>query len=1408
MDFKHFVTRVTWHHGGGLFNARMGTAVNNEPAELPQRPGPRRKTTWRRGKQVHPDAPHSAWLWDALRHWGVHHGDPEHPWQLQTERIAEWLNCAKSTVTRWQLHGHLPKLAVFETVRREVGCGASCSSPYANLRELRVHYHSADAEQRDGKPPTPMGAHHTNAAHGAARQNKPPNTSNVERAVLAEHERTVRTWEMVRPRLDNPSLPDVHLRDLYVRRSVQKEVYQHLLNQRLNSRSPGVAVLGDPGFGKSCVLWGVQNDLNQKGYSTLAISASALLSSPESHAVLSPEDLRRGVQAYRRRLQSSHSGPPRLVLLLDTADLLLHDRDGATLLDSVIQGVRECGVAVAVACRSTEARLLEELGPKGTVAPLLKKFHLGGFDDGLGPFRGHRPRRGWAQNSELDHAVDSYIRAFCPDHVRSGAHPDATAAQTLSGPAMQMRATLADAMARGLPLGELIRHPLSFRMIFDLYAPAGPRDKDLDVAGLFREYWENRVVRDRRHNLVDGSPPATDPDAELDLSDAVCALGLAMLRAGKPDLPRADVMDILAKQCGSDLSNNVRRTLSVLLKRGVLRESSDHVLAFFHQAFAEHAAGRGLWRNGVSGLQAGANRVIKHPDDLFTAEAVRHGIHVADRDDAAGWYPALDSLMVDDHAAVRLTALRIHAGLRHSPSRAVDRGIKTLSTADSWQITSYLTVLTGTSRPAPHSWPKLLRTIWAGDSMADRRRVLVAVTHLAHQQPQEAAEFIEGIKLLSFLDADSLKCLPVGGELTMLLLGLDALSRDKTSAGCTRLIEAAVELGNKAVLEHSISALAHLTAEAPETYAPQAKLLPAKLAGLPPNRLWTNALDDLITAAAQPWAIAHGGTKLSELCEIAEQCALALTESTTTPKERVFLRGLANLLSSRPSQVVRRILNIAITSQSTGHPASAADAAKYLLAPLLAQDESTGAEAARKWCQSRLRPSSKAIFESGVAGTVAKALDTDKVPLPNTTIAACIGGDDRSAHPRPTSHKLWLAPPWPPALTAAAMAGGHPQATRAFEYHLTMSKPGIVGANTELREAIARRAVEVPEPLLDLLLKDARHSGDLQGLKRLSGLDEKLLAPLLSVSAQRATLLAIAQCLQESAGSKEVGLRLENQVADFPTVAETRERLTATTSSTLHRTIMRSTFERLTWEAEKWQGEDPLTALGPVLNEIRDSGQVVLSTGGPYDNYGRQTLLAANEAHLLLIALHAHYGDLTNEHLAELHKLVFATDLGAFLPPDDQEAHPYNWRRRFEHLPHLGLRLAKAGKEHAARQLLNTAITTMNHDDPSGRAGWRERAASNWRPYLRVISHTDRAALTDTIRSYAHQDIFMARHLIEVAGQTLGDISNEIYDLMRDPAIPESLAPVLRQTASWAGRAERGVAWPEIFQELADPDGA
>ncbi|MFE8971637.1 hypothetical protein ACFYMR_30590 [Streptomyces albogriseolus] len=1378
--------------------------------------------------------PHTAWLWRALAHWTAEHGDPETGCQPRNRTVGAWLGCSESAVTDWR-KGNLWNLEWFVVVRSRVGCApATCDSPYADEEQLFRRLHAADQEEKEKRKegrdavvpvrrsparidtavPRPAGSSTRRMdLHDRSVPAEQDETRAALRRVDTVDRRTVRTWESVVPLLDDPVRAAVHLRDLYVTRRAQKVLVRSLKNQLVNRRPQGSAVLGEPGTGKSCVLWGVREELRAAGWTVVAVSASALLDTPDRPADLRLPDLLTALEAHLSGMRVRKTPRP-VALLLDTVDLLLHDDtdQGRNRLVALIRDARKLGIAVAVACRSVEARRLEDRDLEGVEA-LLTKEHLAGYDDGRSAAGdGQHVGAPWEPGSELDRAVEAHLRVFCRDYGMPSPHEEDS--RHGRGPveplAQRMRSTLVYAAARGLPLGQLIRHPLSLRMLFDVYAPAGPRDKDLDVTDLFREYWEARVVEDVRHAVVDDGP--ADDETRWDLSEEVRVLGLAMLREGRPELHHANALNALRTH--ADLKyQRARQAVAVLLRRGVLRKIDGDRISFHHQAFAEHAAGQAL-RFARHGLAAAAERVTRQPDDLFLAEAAKHAFHIADRDGAAGWHTALDTLTQHHHAATRLTALRIHAGLRHPPKSAVSLVVKTLRNADPWQTASYMTVLTGTSNPAPSAWPHTLRAIWNREDSQDRRRALIAVTHLAHQQPQQVAQFLTSLGLLDFADLEQLKCLPYGRDLTLFLLCLHTATPEQCATGVSNLLKAAVTFRNKSVLLHTLTALAHLTARHPGMYDAHAAGLPGLLDGLQ-QKQWQASLDKLVDAAAPAWTSTLRAATAEQIENTARSLADNLTAGPAAPSDALRLRALAQIFATRSHRLVRGYLDL--LAEAATSPESAEPVAKYLLAPLLSQEpQQTGVAAARDWCRSHLSPTEVTHAreaERGATGVIAKALAVDKVPLPAKTVAACLPSPPDPARSRNSTLQRWLCDPWPPSLTVAAAAGGHAVAKRALALHVDMEPPATGAYAVRLREALGRLAADHPDALLGLLQQDAIHSGDLSGLKRLATMGPDMLTGVLEDPGHRETLLTIAKTLQDSpTGLKALGVKLQTlattQGGLLPaTVDETVALLTATRNAETHKAILSSVSDQLHRHAEHWRSQDPFGKLGPVLDAMEDRGREKRATAGPpYDHHARQFMLAANEAYLLRIALHAHFDDLSarpvNQLLHDLDGLAFA-DLPLFLPPGDREIALHAWRRRFEHLPHLCRRLAAANHREAARALLDRVLDFTNRVHPSGKGNWRDGLANDWRRYLRVVSLEDREQLTETILDFAIRDITFAKQLVEVAGQSLGDISPELYALMRDPRTPPALIPALRSTASWAGRAAHGEAWTEVFAEVA-----
>lgn len=148
----------------------------------------------------------------------------------------------------------------------------------------------------------------------------------------------------------------------------------------------------------------------------------------------------------------------------------------------------------------------------------------------------------------------------------------------------EQRHRLETAVARGLSLQSICRHPVTLRMLFDLYAPEEVHALEINVFGLYCQFWEQRVVNDSRAGGLE--PRATGaPD---DASDVAESIALIMLSQGRPELPEPL---LLARLTALPVAADIVQTLT---GREVLQRTTASGLRFFHQTFFEHAAARGL----------------------------------------------------------------------------------------------------------------------------------------------------------------------------------------------------------------------------------------------------------------------------------------------------------------------------------------------------------------------------------------------------------------------------------------------------------------------------------------------------------------------------------------------------------------------------------------------------------------------------------------------------------------------------------------------------------------------------------------------------------------------------------------------------------------------------------------------
>lgn len=363
--------------------------------------------------------------------------------------------------------------------------------------------------------------------------------------------------------------------NLYVRRAAEREILRALSREDVQTNL--LVVQGEPGTGKSSVLWALRQRLESElGAEAWLLDAADLRAVFGDAPARSAEEIATLFAALR-----SVGRPP--VVLIDTVDLALTTQDQEAYLMALLSELPNAGAQVLVTSRPGEARILAALEPRFVT---LLEYAL----------------------SEFRTAVTLHSRAFV--RVRQTEDADHQASRLL------------EATARGLPIGEICRNPLTLRMLYTIYTPHEINVEEVDIVSLYGEFWDRRVAADVRTDAARAGP------AGADLSEAAMRIAISMLVEGTPELPvtllRRELVRVKVAPTDFDL----------LVSRGVLRtagERQDHRATFFHQTFFEHASAVAIAREaGGIGLSALTERYRATEGNLFLASVLERALVVAE----------------------------------------------------------------------------------------------------------------------------------------------------------------------------------------------------------------------------------------------------------------------------------------------------------------------------------------------------------------------------------------------------------------------------------------------------------------------------------------------------------------------------------------------------------------------------------------------------------------------------------------------------------------------------------------------------------------------------------------------------------------------------------------------------------
>lgn len=467
----------------------------------------------------------------------------------------------------------------------------------------------------------------------------------------------------------------------YVERTVEASMVDRL---RLRVPRPEV-VIGEAGDGKTTLLWSLHRKLAQ-GAQPILISAVWFQPDEHGHRSLTMETVIAAI-----------TDVPDVVVLLDTADLLLHNQVTRDETVALIDRLRDAGVPTVVATRPREAKTLpDNLGHTTT----------------LGPYN----------DSELAVAIGKLVSTYCADG--RALPPNPVAAVT-------------DARARGILVDRVCSSPLLLRLLFELAAPDFP-GLEIDVTGLYHQYWEQRVIDDLRARNQTRSNRRSN-----DLSTEAGMIAIAMVAAGRPELPLEIIVrrvsEVSAYAARHVEHKHIRSAIEKLCRRGVLSEAGG-TIRFLHQTLFEFAAAQGIAERGSEReLPRLLERLEGSPDDLFLGAVVEQLLILLANDPLAreAVAHAVGRLCAGRNPTLVEIAMLVWAHHPDLPGITAE----TMDHAHDHAIERFVRVIPSVRTSASVVIDQLA---WVWDEKPALRGKLVdTCAYLVHREPATIAEFIE-----------------------------------------------------------------------------------------------------------------------------------------------------------------------------------------------------------------------------------------------------------------------------------------------------------------------------------------------------------------------------------------------------------------------------------------------------------------------------------------------------------------------------------------------------------------------------------------------------------------------------------------------------------------------------------------
>jgi hypothetical protein len=809
---------------------------------------------------------------------------------------------------------------------------------------------------------------------------------------------------------------------LYVHRDLETALLEALVAE------PGrpLLVRGDPGFGKTSLLWGLAARLlaEDSGDVFLVKSVWLLGEVPLVDSAMLVEAVEQAATCGRR-----------CTLLIDTADVLAGNERAQLTLREVVRAATTRGGAVVVTSRPAEANVLPtswrafQLGPYAIATAL---------DD---------------SPSEFERAVAAHARFYCRTRQQAAMLAD----------------QLLGAVSRRQPIGPLCRRPLTLRLLSELYSP-GTVPPTIDVTGLYELFWLDRVCQDRRVGVRTGD----SLEATWDLSGCAAELALRMLRSGIPQIT-----------FDTDILSRWREEINLLCRRGVGGVGSGGVrpgaqFQFFHQTFFEFAAAQALLaRYGGQALEKLRGRVLAQPADYVRLAVFEQTWLCAWRNDdhhAIARELAANLLDAADHHAeavpysVRRIVLSVLFQIAEVPSKLHPRLLDLVAVTDPAMLRDALALT-----PAPHRYLSaddlaLLACCVKRDD-ATWVTVIEVLDRLAGRDPGLALDALSRSGLLDKVVALPFAEIATRYELLLLLARLAVTHEEQALEILSRLCRIAVQKRNPRYLAAAFNAVRHAGLDRPEQVAAWADATIGGGMGREQTLVLAYALlhrDRALAAASVGWE-----RLLEEVREVAGQA-----DGELTPRAAAVFGGLlqafADAAPPRYADALAELIESIESRELSG------ELQRGWLTALIASSGCSLRPYAIKWLikglpTSHSRPASP---DQRLADTVRRAIERPDFPVAaSAEIAETVVRQVRCTDP-------WLDPDVMLRLVVRAAVAQVPEAIETLRLLENPSYPLSREAARTLSQKLREPVTDLREA--DVILTLALRRGDLKTLERLS----------------------------------------------------------------------------------------------------------------------------------------------------------------------------------------------------------------------------------------------------------------------------------------------------------------------------------